>query len=69
MNQTCSIERIELYEIRIPFKIPFTISGGTSHYRKSLIVKLMDSDGCVGFGESAPFEHRFIRQRPLKRHG
>ncbi len=66
MNQTCSIERIELYEIRIPFKIPFTISGGTSHYRKSLIVKLMDSDGCVGFGESAPFEQPFYSSETIE---
>lgn len=59
MDQCCTIDRIELYEIAIPFRIPFEISGGVSHYRRSIVVKLTDKDGCSGYGEAAPFEQPF----------
>lgn len=59
MDQICTIDRVELFEIAIPFRIPFEISGGISHLRRSIIVKLTDAQGCSGFGEAAPFEQPF----------
>jgi o-succinylbenzoate synthase len=53
------IERAELYELTLPFLEPFVISGGSIPARRSLIVVLRDSDGCVGYGEAPPFELPF----------
>ena len=59
MEQRCLIERVELFEVEIPYKVPFSISGGTALKRRSLILRLTDADGYQGYGESAPFEQPF----------
>lgn len=53
------IQRTRVYEVALPLREPFVISGGTMTVRRSLIVELKDSDGKIGFGESAPFERPF----------
>jgi O-succinylbenzoate synthase len=53
------IRRARLYEVALPLKTPFVISGGELAVRRSLIVELEDASGGRGFGESAPFEAPF----------
>ncbi len=65
MEQRCLIERVELFEVEIPYKIPFSISGGTALKRRSLILRLTDADGYQGYGESAPFEQPFYSSETI----
>jgi len=53
------ISAAELYELTLPLKEPFAISGGVMRERRSLVVVLHDSDGHTGYGESPPFELPF----------
>jgi O-succinylbenzoate synthase len=48
-----------VYEIALPLREPFRISGGALNARRSLIVELADGAGNIGLGESAPFEAPF----------
>ncbi|MGC9020736.1 MAG: mandelate racemase/muconate lactonizing enzyme family protein [Candidatus Methanodesulfokora sp.] len=48
------IERVEIYEAKLLYKQPFTISLGTSTYSVDVIVKVYDDDGNVGLGEASP---------------
>lgn len=66
MRQSFKIEQVEVFEIQIPFRIPFSISGGTSLIRKSLIVRLTDADGYQGYGESAPFAQPFYSSETIE---
>ncbi|NMA61668.1 MAG: o-succinylbenzoate synthase [Firmicutes bacterium] len=66
MEQAIWIERVELFEVEIPYKIPFSISGGTALKRKSLILRLTDLDGYQGYGESAPFEQPFYSSETIE---
>ncbi len=54
------VERARLYEIALPLREPFRISGGSLDVRRSLIVELRDGGGHIGYGESAPFEAPFF---------
>jgi O-succinylbenzoate synthase len=59
------LKTLELVEIGLPLKAPFETSFGTTHQRRILIVRVMDADGAVGYGEcTAPeapfFNHEFI---------
>jgi o-succinylbenzoate synthase len=53
------IESAELYELTLPLREPFAISGGVMRERRSLIVVLHDDEGHTGYGESPPFELPF----------
>ena len=53
------IKHARLYETAIQLVKPFRISSGVLKVRRSLIVELEDSDGHLGYGESAPFETPF----------
>lgn len=55
----------DLYELRLPLVEPFRISGGTMHERRSLIVRLHDEAGGVGYGEAPPFELPFYSEETL----
>jgi O-succinylbenzoate synthase len=59
------LERIELYELRLPLLEPFVISGGQMLERRSLIVVLQDKEGHRGYGESPPFELPFYSEETL----
>jgi O-succinylbenzoate synthase len=59
------IESAELYELTLPLKEPFAISGGVMRERRSLIVALHDGEGHVGYGESPPFELPFYSGETL----
>lgn len=58
------IDDIRLYEVKIPLKVPFRISGGVSYARKSLIV-VLSGDGFSGYGESAPFEEPYYSSETI----
>ncbi len=53
------IERARVYEVALPLRVAFTISGGSMSVRRSLIIELVDRSGVCGYGESAPFESPF----------
>ena len=59
------LKTLELVEIGLPLKAPFETSFGTTHQRRILILRVIDADGAVGYGEcTAPeapfFNHEFI---------
>ncbi len=58
MDDVC-VSRVRVFEVALPLRVPFTISGGSLAVRRSLIVVLEDSTGATGYGESAPFEYPF----------
>jgi o-succinylbenzoate synthase len=59
------VTRAELYELALPLREPFIISGGTMTVRRSLIVVLHDDAGHLGYGESPPFELPFYSEETL----
>lgn len=59
------IERVELYELTLPLREPFIISGGTMTHRRSLVVVIHDGEGREGWGESPPFELPFYSEETL----
>ncbi|HZO18033.1 MAG TPA: o-succinylbenzoate synthase [Gemmatimonadaceae bacterium] len=66
MTTALRIDRARLWEVALPLTVPFAISGGVMHIRRSLIVELTSSDGAIGFGESAPFELPFYSSETLE---
>jgi len=48
------IRRVEVYTVELPYKKPFTISMGTSYSSTDVVVKLIDDEGNVGWGEASP---------------
>lgn len=60
-----TIARVELYELALPLREPFIISGGAMAVRRSLVVALHDGDGHVGWGEAPPFELPFYSEETL----
>jgi O-succinylbenzoate synthase len=59
------VERVRVYEVALPLKEPFTISGGSLAVRRSLIVELEDPAGVCGYGECAPFELPFYSSETI----
>jgi O-succinylbenzoate synthase len=59
------IDRAELYELTLPLREPFGISGGVMRERRSLVVVLHDAEGHTGYGESPPFELPFYSDETL----
>ncbi len=49
-----SIKRVEIYTVDLPYLQPFTISLGTSTSSTDVVVKVIDEDGRVGWGEASP---------------
>lgn len=48
------IRRVEVYTVDLPYKKPFTISMGTSYSSTDVVVKLIDDEGRIGWGEASP---------------
>ena len=51
------IDKADVQEIAIPFKFTFKHALAARNKGRSVIVKLVDEEGRVGFGESAPREY------------
>jgi O-succinylbenzoate synthase len=66
LTAALTIEHARLWEVALPLTVPFAISGGVMHVRRSLIVELVSSGGATGFGESAPFELPFYSSETLE---
>lgn len=64
IDESAVIDGIELYEIKIPLKEPFQISGGVSYYRTSLIT-VLKSQGIKAYGEAAPFEEPYYSSETI----
>ncbi len=63
-DERVSIDAIRVRELVLPFRIPFRISQGVMPARRSLIVEL-ESEGIVGYGESAPGEEPFYSEETI----
>jgi O-succinylbenzoate synthase len=59
------VSSAELFSLTLPLVEPFIISGGAITERRSLIIRLADSEGGVGYGESPPFEWPFYSEETL----
>ena len=55
----------ELFSLTLPLVEPVIISGGAIRERRSLIVRLTDARGSVGYGEAPPFETPFYSEETL----
>ena len=64
MDEHLQLDAIRLRELILPFRVPFRISQGLMPMRRSIIVE-MESDGIVGYGESAPGEEPFYSEETL----
>ncbi len=60
------VEKIHLCEIQLPLKEPFRISSGEVSMRRVLIVKLIDGDGTVGWGESVAGEQPYYSPETIE---
>jgi o-succinylbenzoate synthase len=59
------LERIELREIELPLKSPFETSFGRTTRRRILIVKVINKDGAVGYGECVASENPFYNHETV----
>lgn len=55
MSAILTIDRVELYKLRIPLKEPFVISLGPIYDAENLLVVIHTKEGITGFGECSPF--------------
>lgn len=53
LNQTVSLDRVELYHIELPQKTHFVSGIGQRKSREALIIKWIDLNGRIGYGECA----------------
>lgn len=60
-----NLDRLELREIEMPLKAPFTTSFGTSFARRILIVKVSNRDGICGYGECTAPEEPFYNHETI----
>src|SRR5215471_12671767 len=59
------LERIELREIELPLKAPFETSFGRTIRRRIMIVKVINKDGAVGYGECVASENPFFNHETI----
>lgn len=60
------IVKIELFEMEMKMKTPFTTSFGTVQNKKFYIVKATDESGVVGWGEGVAFEAPWYTEETTK---
>jgi o-succinylbenzoate synthase len=53
------VKRIALHHVRVPLVEPFRISNGTVVQKDAILVKVVTSDECVGWGEASPMPGTF----------
>jgi len=51
-----TIRRIELFVVELPLRQSFKISAGSVNSRKLVLVKMIDQEGVIGWGEATPLE-------------
>jgi L-Ala-D/L-Glu epimerase len=55
MTNTLSIEKVQLYKLSVPLIEPFITSLGEDTAAANVIVKIVTTNGLVGFGECSPY--------------
>lgn len=60
-----NLEKLELREIEMPLKAPFKTSFGTSLKRRMLIIRIIDRDGAIGYGECTAPEEPFFNHEAI----
>ncbi len=55
MSTSLTIRRVELYKLSIPLIEPFTTSLGTDTAAENVLVKIITTEGIIGFGECSPY--------------
>lgn len=60
-----NLERLELCEIEMPLRAPFETSFGTTLKRRILIVRVIDQDGAIGYGECTAPEEPFYNHETI----
>lgn len=60
-----NLERIELSEIEMPLNAPFETSFGSVSTRRIMIVRVIDRDGAVGYGECTAPEDPFFNHESI----
>lgn len=55
MNQSLTIQHIELYKLSIPLIEPFITSLGQDDNAENVVVKIITREGITGFGECSPY--------------
>lgn len=60
-----NLERLELCEIEMPLRAPFETSFGSVSKRRILIVRVIDRDGAIGYGECTAPEEPFYNHETI----
>ena len=55
MSTQLTIQQVELYKLSIPLIEPFTTSLGTDYSAENVLVKIITTEGIIGFGECSPY--------------
>ena len=55
MSNHLTIRQVELYKLSIPLIEPFTTSLGTDYSAENVLVKIITTEGIIGFGECSPY--------------
>lgn len=56
IDETAPIIAADVYEIEVPFAVPYKMAHGTFASSSAVLVKLTDRDGVEGWGEADPSE-------------
>lgn len=59
MSEPFAIAEAEVIELALPLLAPFVTGFGATESRRVILVRLVDDEGHVGWGEAAPFDHPF----------
>ena len=49
------ITGMNIEKVQIPLKEPFKVAFTTVSYLESVLIQVSTDNGCIGFGEAAPF--------------
>jgi len=60
-----NLQKLELVEIGLPLRAPFETSFGTTHERRILIIRVINADGAVGYGECTAPEGPFYNHETV----
>lgn len=55
MQDQLTIQQVELYKLSIPLIEPFITSLGRDDFAENVLVKIITSEGIIGFGECSPY--------------
>ena len=59
------IQNVTIYQVDLPLKFTFHTAAAVLNHRETLILKVTDCDGNVGFGETVSFSTPFYTQETL----